>query len=105
VGKEANQSQRPSFFQKTHRWPKAVGFLFPTVPRAGGFTSQATAMNTTDIAPPSAYLAPADCHRARREFLNALGRVYLELGLPLATAFEAALADVRAFQFNCEGQP
>ena len=34
-----------------------------------------------------------------------VGRVYLEIGLPLATAFEAALADVTAFDFNCEGQP
>ena len=61
-------------------------------------------MNTIDTAAPSAYIAPADCHRAQGEFLNELGRVYLAIGLPLAAAFEAALADVRAFEFDCEGQ-
>jgi hypothetical protein len=54
-------------------------------------------MHITDTAAPSAYTAPADCHRRKGEFLNELGRVYLEIGLPLATAFEAALADLRIF--------
>ncbi len=31
------------------------------------------------------------------DMLNALGRVYLDAGLPLALAFEAALADYRSF--------
>jgi hypothetical protein len=30
---------------------------------------------------------------AARERINALGRIYLQAGLPLAAAFEAALAD------------
>jgi hypothetical protein len=33
-----------------------------------------------------------------REKINALGRIYLEAGLPLAAAFEAALADYRSFE-------
>jgi hypothetical protein len=53
-------------------------------------------MNTTDPAP-SAYSAPADCRRARKEFLKDLGHVYLQIGLPLALAAEAALADLRIF--------
>ncbi len=61
-------------------------------------------MHITDTAAPSAYTAPADCHRAKREFLNELGRVYLEIGLPLASAFEAALADLRIFEVCQERQ-
>jgi hypothetical protein len=61
-------------------------------------------MHITDTAAPSAYTAPADCHRARGEFLNELGRVYLQIGLPLAAAFEAALADVRIFDV-CNQRP
>jgi hypothetical protein len=61
-------------------------------------------MHITDTAAPSAYAAPADCHRARGEFLNELGRVSLQIGLPLAAAFEAALADVRIFDV-CNQRP
>jgi hypothetical protein len=32
-----------------------------------------------------------------RDFIVALGRVYLEAGLPLSAAFEAAFADYRSF--------
>ena len=31
--------------------------------------------------------------QSARELINALGRIYLEAGLPLAAAFEAAMAD------------
>lgn len=33
-----------------------------------------------------------------REKINALGRIYLDAGLPLAYAFEAAFADIRSFE-------
>lgn len=62
-------------------------------------------MHITDTAAPSAYTAPADCHRAQRESLNELGRVYLEIGLPLASAFEAAMADLRTFDVCKQPRP
>ncbi len=31
--------------------------------------------------------------QSARDLINALGRIYLEAGLPLAAAFEAAMAD------------
>jgi hypothetical protein len=37
------------------------------------------------------------CAKAKSDFLNELGRIYLDAGLPLAAAFEAALADVLFF--------
>lgn len=56
-------------------------------------------MNHTDTAATSAYTAPAltPCAQAKSHFLNELGRIYLDAGLPLAAAFEAALADVLFF--------
>ncbi len=35
---------------------------------------------------------PEHCAHARDQ-INALGRIYLEVGLPLSAAFEAAVAD------------
>jgi hypothetical protein len=35
---------------------------------------------------------PEHCAKAREQ-INALGRIYLDAGLPLAAAFQAALAD------------
>jgi hypothetical protein len=49
--------------------------------------------NPFDRSPVETYLdAPS-----ARDFINALGRVYLDAGLPLALAFEAALADYQDF--------
>lgn len=49
----------------------------------------------------ASFVAPAWPSReadARRTHLTALGRIYLDAGLPLAAAFEAALADYAGFQ-------
>ena len=63
-------------------------------------------MNHTDSTAPSAYTAPAPatCAYVKSELLNELGRIYLEAGLPLGAAFEAALADVLFFDFRCPAQ-
>jgi hypothetical protein len=54
-------------------------------------------MNATSLH----YPAPA-CEAAESDFtsnlLAALGHIYLEAGLPLAAAFEAALADFESFR-------
>jgi len=62
-------------------------------------------MTTTDATP----LRPARAETyvdapSAREYIAALGRVYLDAGLPLALAFEAALADYQDFgvPYECE---
>jgi len=62
-------------------------------------------MTTTETTPLG--LARADTYTdapSAREYITALGRVYLDAGLPLALAFEAALADYQDFgvPFDCE---
>jgi hypothetical protein len=58
-------------------------------------------MNTTPIAHDAAPAAPHPNGQTARDVINALGRIYLEAGLPLAAAFEAAMAD---YQCNFEAQ-
>jgi hypothetical protein len=62
-------------------------------------------MTTTEANPRS--LTRAETYidaPSAREFITELGRVYLDAGLPLALAFEAALADYQDFgvPFECE---
>jgi len=53
-----------------------------------------TPLNIIEAEPAPALLE----NEPAREKINALGRIYLEVGLPLAYAFEAALADFRSFE-------
>ena len=45
--------------------------------------------------------APKERFLIGSDFLTELGRIYLEAGLPLAAAAEAALADYEIFDLPC----
>jgi len=74
----------------------AVGFLFPTASAVSGISPEnRKPMNDTllvTIAGPPTPEPYVDLPKAR-DYIVELGRVYLEAGLPLAAAFDAALAD------------
>ncbi len=79
-------------FQETHRWLKRWVFCFPHR-EAGGQPTTPHDMNTPPILHKSAPTLPTPEGEVARELITDLGRIYLEAGLPLAAAFEAALAD------------
>jgi hypothetical protein len=58
-------------------------------------------MNTPPHLPAPARPKPNWNSDSAREVINDLGRIYLEAGLPLAAAFEAAMAD---YECNLETQ-
>lgn len=62
-------------------------------------------MTNTDTIEPRTSASAADHHDPSGEFLTALGRVYLDAGLPLAAAFEAALADCAIFDLQSSCRP
>ena len=74
------------------------GFFWAHRSGRGGNQPNNTAMNASEPPiprPPGLGLNPGTPQA--REFILALGRVYLEAGLPLACALEAALADYQSF--------
>jgi len=58
-------------------------------------------MNDTYIAEAPAERIARNCELMRGDFLTELGRVYLQAGLPLAAAVQAALADCEIFDLPC----
>jgi hypothetical protein len=65
-------------------------------------------MKTTSTTPrpaggkPCAGALPYHDAPSARDFIVALGRIYLAAGLPLSAAFEAAFADYRSFGVPCQ---
>jgi len=58
-------------------------------------------MNDTYIAEAPAERIARNCDLLQADFLTELGRIYLQAGLPLAAAVQAALADCAIFDLPC----
>jgi hypothetical protein len=88
--REASFSETKSRPQRTHRQPKAVGFLFP----ASGCKPQRQMNNDDRNAPESEQPAAAEI----RYGLARLSDIYLGAGLPLELAVRSAIADFQLFE-------
>jgi hypothetical protein len=98
-GKFRDNVRTTKLFRKTHRWLKRWVFCFPSPGRQSN-RNRHDDMNRPPIPHDP---APATLHpngRTARDVINALGRIYLDAGLPLAVAFEAAMAD-----YQCHFEP
>jgi len=94
VGKETEPDSETNFFHETHRWSKAVGFLFRRLWLAPNTPSHMTTIEIPTRMPEPALRAESTTtgpgHR-----VGLLTRAYREAGLSIEAARRCALADFR----------
>jgi hypothetical protein len=88
VGREPDFSSN-HFFSKTHRWPTAVGFLFPALARINP-TEPMTACESTR---PPLYAVPPAAATPPQDVIAILAHFYCAAGLTPVAAWRSAPAD------------